>query len=666
MIDIQNIVDIESLIESDEVEIKSAVGKDGKGQLPKDFWPTYSAMANSKGGWVILGVEENSNKFNLVGIKDITKIKKELVTSLNNKEKVNINLLTDNDIVEKHIDDKIILIIRIPPASRNKKPIYINNNINNSFIRMNDSDIKCDEVKIQKMLIEKNPLGCDSKILKNFTFLEDIDIESLKRYRNLLSARNSTHPFLKEELIDFFKKIGGWKKDRETGEEGPTLAGLLMFGQRNSITEICPKFAVDYQERPEAKTENRWIDRVYYDGTWSGNIFDFYILVYPKLISNLRIPFIIKDGIRQDDTSIHQALREALVNTLVHADYLTGRVSVLVVKRPDMFGFRNPGLMLIPKDEAIQGGNSECRNQIMHQMFLNIGLGEKAGSGIPKIYSGWESANWKKPSLRERNDIEQTILELSTTSLIPPEILNTLARRFGNDEFASLDKFEQMIVATVAQEGWINHQRACELTSKHPRDVTLALPALERKGFIVSQGEKKSKIYKLPGEQLLMPDDIFGDSIIPDIDTISPGVAEVESGHKDPSSGYKNLRSGHKEPNSGCKVDNLGRMIIENLNKPFIYELDSLNEVFLSQLKSIANPIVDNRRLSFESIEPILFELCKNHYISLSALSNLIDRHSDTVRKNYIKKMLKNRKLILAFPHALNDPKQGYTSVDEE
>ena len=88
------------------------------------------------------------------------------------------------------------------------------------------------------------------------------------------------------------------------------------------------------------------------------------------------MPFALKDGQRQDDTPVHEALREALVNTLVHADY-TGRVSVLVVKRPDMFGFRNPGGLRLPIEQVIRGGESDCRNRILHQMFLLIGLGER-------------------------------------------------------------------------------------------------------------------------------------------------------------------------------------------------------------------------------------------------------------------------------------------------
>lgn len=65
----------------------------------------------------------------------------------------------------------------------------------------------------------------------------------------------------------------------------------------------------------------------------------------------------MKDGQRQDDTPVHEALREALVNTLVHADY-TGRISVLVVKRPDMFGFRNPGGLRLPIEQVIRGGKA--------------------------------------------------------------------------------------------------------------------------------------------------------------------------------------------------------------------------------------------------------------------------------------------------------------------
>lgn len=88
------------------------------------------------------------------------------------------------------------------------------------------------------------------------------------------------------------------------------------------------------------------------NGSWSGN---FFRRVYRKLVADLKVPFSLQDGQRQGDTPVHVALREALVNTLVHADY-TGRVSILVVKRTDLFGFRNPGGSRLPLEQVLQSG----------------------------------------------------------------------------------------------------------------------------------------------------------------------------------------------------------------------------------------------------------------------------------------------------------------------
>ena len=54
MFDLNTLGDLSLLAESVEVECKLAQGQDGKGEVPKDFWPTYSAMANAHGGVVRL------------------------------------------------------------------------------------------------------------------------------------------------------------------------------------------------------------------------------------------------------------------------------------------------------------------------------------------------------------------------------------------------------------------------------------------------------------------------------------------------------------------------------------------------------------------------------------------------------------------------------------
>ena len=155
-----------------------------------------------------------------------------------------------------------------------------------------------------------------------------------------------------------------------------TRAGLLMFGMHPVILQAFPFYMLDYQERTEATSEVRWVDRVTLDGSWSGNLYDFYRKIYPKLTADLKMPFLLEGGERKQETPVHVALREALVNALVHADY-NGRASVLVVKSPDMFEFRNPGVMRIPVEAALKGGEADCRNRLRHQMFRYVGLANR-------------------------------------------------------------------------------------------------------------------------------------------------------------------------------------------------------------------------------------------------------------------------------------------------
>jgi predicted HTH transcriptional regulator len=57
-----NIFDFETLVETNDVEMKKAAGRDGKGAIPDSVWETYSAMANTEGGIIILGAEQISDR----------------------------------------------------------------------------------------------------------------------------------------------------------------------------------------------------------------------------------------------------------------------------------------------------------------------------------------------------------------------------------------------------------------------------------------------------------------------------------------------------------------------------------------------------------------------------------------------------------------------------
>lgn len=672
---INDIIDLQTLVESEQVEFKLAGGKDGKGELPKDFWPTYSAMANGRGGWVILGVKEQAGTFTPVGVIDAEKIKTDLFNQLNDRERVSVNVLkSENDVQQISFQGKVVLAIHIPQAMRKQKPVHLKKSpFGNTYQRLHEGDRLCDDMCVKRMLAEQIHDSRDNEVLSaHYNFQDDIDQDSLRVYRNLLSANNPQHPYLACEPFELFKKVGGWRKDRESGKEGITLAGVLMFGKWDAITAAVPNYMVDYQERPTAKTELRWVDRVCPDGTWSGNLFDFYRKVYQKLVADLKVPFTLEEGQRKADTVVHIALREALVNTLVHAEF-SERVSILIVKRPDLFGFRNPGLMRLPLEDVIAGGVSDCRNRLLHQMFLLIGLGERAGSGMPKIFSGWRTANWRMPRLRENALPAQTILELPTASLIPQNVLDNLHQQFGKS-FDQLDNFEQVIVATAAIEGWVNHERACQLTTLHSREVTLTLPRLESKGFLVAGGEQRNKYYTLTGISVITPDEVFSSGSV--MNSLHNNKNSAHNGqsstHNAGSSTYNEQRSTHSdisstysdEKNHSASRDRYGRLLNDFFDRPYIDDVENLTDAFRDSLFSMAAvPRAKLRLGNKDLMKEAILNVCQGHYISVAALGQILNRNPNALRQQYLKPLVEQGELKLAFPQYKNDPKQGYSAV---
>ncbi|MBS0654883.1 MAG: putative DNA binding domain-containing protein, partial [Verrucomicrobia bacterium] len=446
--------DLETLREDYDIEFKSGEGKDGNGCLPKCIWETYSAMANTEGGLIFLGIKELKGKdFEFVGVKNYHKIIGDLWNVLNNAEKVSCNLLKNSDVESFEHQEVHLIRIRVPQANRKQRPVYINGNpLKGTFRRNNDGDYRCSEDIVKQMLGDQSNDTRDGVLIEGFG-LDDINMTTFQVFRQHFVNRKPNHPFNDCNDQDFLRSIGGWGKNRDSKQESLTLAGLLMFGKLRSILDAVPNYIVDYQEFSRTPAENRWIDRITSDFTWSGNLYDFYRLAINKLYEGLKVPFLLSGDERIDDTPVHEALREALVNTIVHADY-SGTCSILIVKRPDLFGFRNPGLLRVPLNEALRGGVSDCRNRNLQKMFQLIGLGEQAGSGVPKIYKNWDAQHWKKPELEERFESNQTVLVLRMTSLLPENVVAYLKETLGKT-FEELDQLERIALVTAKAEGCV-------------------------------------------------------------------------------------------------------------------------------------------------------------------------------------------------------------------
>lgn len=651
--------DFDLLNERVDIECKLAIGRDGKGGVPQSLWETYSAFANTNGGIIILGAKETKlGKFEAHGIENISQVKSDLLNTLNNKSKINHNLIIDSNIREWKVNNKVLLLLAIPRASRQYQPIYLHANpLNNTYIRRHEGDYKLDEESVKRMLAEQSYDGLDDTILVNYD-LNDLSRDSLKSYRQRYNNLNPHSDLNDLPDIEFLRRIGAFGVNRDTGESGLTKAGLLMFGMHHTITEIFPNYMVDYQERPRAQTEARWIDRVVPDGSWSGNIYDFYRKIYSKLIQDLKIPFELKDGVRQEDTPIHIALREALVNCLVHADY-TDRASILIVKRPDMFGFRNPGLMRVPLDIALKGSESDCWNRKIHQMFRFINIGEQAGSGIPKILSGWHSQHWIPPYLHEKREPNnQTLLELTMVDLFPQEIMQQLSTHFGS-KFTELTLNERTALALAKLAGSITHSRLQTIITSHSSDITKDLQHLVKEGFLNSSGGRGA-VYTLAGVDILMPEDVFNTSNLssstPNI-TISniPQLGSIvsESSSVINANDSKNIRDEH------------GRLYSDKLNLPIIDDISKLDPIFKNHLYNIANDARNKKRLDPDIMENLILTLCSEQFFTIGVLAEVLNRKPEALRRGYLSNMIKNQKLCLAFPTTPTHEKQAYrTNLD--
>lgn len=638
--------DLPALAEGADLECKAARGRDGRGELPDDFWRSYCAMANTEGGTILLGVQEKPRgNFRAVGLLDVERVRKALWDNLHNPKQVSINLLSERDVQPIQVEGVTVLQIRVPRATRQQRPVHVGTNpFGGTWLRRHEGDYTADDEAVRRMLAERVEDSRDDKVLKGFDF-SDLDMDTVAAYRNRFAAVRSGHVWSDLAVPEFLERIGAFGKNREEGVSGLRLAGLLMFGRAEVIRDALPHYMVDYQERPEARTEKRWIDRLVPDGSWSGNLYDFFRRVYQKLTTGLKVPFQLQDGQRVEDTPVHEALREALANTLMHADY-TGRVSVLVVKRPDMYGFRNPGRMRIPPEIAIQGGNSDCRNRRLQTMFQLVGYGDHAGSGLPKIYANWAGQHWRRPVLYELSALEQTLMELRMSSLVPPEAVTALEGKLG-ERFRALPETARLALIAAQVEGQVRHDRLKQICADHPADLTKMLGGLVREGYLVPEGVGRGMVYFLPWQPRILA------GAFEHVDVATQGmVIPPEPEPKPPELEAIPPELGVKPPESGVRT----------LEVAIYVSWTDVPPELQQELLAVAEPIQQSRRAQPADLQATVLALCAERYLGRNVLARLLNRHPDDLLRRTLNPMVASGSLLTAYAASRN-PRQAYMAA---
>ena len=221
-------------------------------------------------------------------------------------------------------------------------------------------------------------------------------------------------------------------------------------------------------------------------------------------MKDLKIPFKLDGITRIDDTPVHKALREALANCIVNTDFYFPR-GIVIRKDANSIVMENPGSIRTGKAQMLKGGISDPRNKALMKMFNLIGIGERAGSGVPDIYSVWEQQGWKQPEVLEEYGPDRTILKLSFAksedkkALIKSADKKTLIKSVDKDKKEFTHKTRQQLkiiaetmepdreyrIAEIAEFLGIKETRARELVRE-----------LIRLGIIEATGKNKGRRYR--------------------------------------------------------------------------------------------------------------------------------------------------------------------------
>ncbi len=396
-----NLSDLEEYRENNRIEAKRA-----SGGFPHSVWETYSSFANTLGGVILLGVDEHKDhSLHAVDLPDRDEYVRIFKETVCDKRKVSAKILTDKDIQKVDFEGKRVLVITVPRAERCDRPVYIGGDpYTGTYRRGGEGDYRCTPKQIDAMLRDSKRLSADMRVL-NGARLSELDFDSVKDCRLRLDMNATDPETARLSDIGFLKKTGAAAKGRD-GNLHPTAAGLLIFGKRKSVLRRFKNFSLNYTDKSNPAKD------IPPEDFNAENLYNFFFAVCGRLLD-------IADG-----SAVYFALREALLNCIVNADYTQGG-GVKITAYDGGVDFTNSGSFRTSPYSAAKGGVSDPRNSGVKRLFKRFGVGEGNGGGVPFIYSVWRKKGWDMPRFTEAFTPDYITLSLkfslSDERVPPPE-----------------------------------------------------------------------------------------------------------------------------------------------------------------------------------------------------------------------------------------------------
>jgi len=419
--------------EWNDIEFKRA-----RGGVPEDAYKTVSAFANTSGGYLVFGVRESAGGYEISGVEDVDRVQNDFLSCLRARTKFNRTI----GVEESHlaIEDKTVLIFRILPADKHERPVYLNENIRNSFIRRGGGDERCTQSEIQRFLRDAGSSPYDADLL-DLDAKDFYDSASVKWYRRLFDEREpGRHETLDD--VDFLKEWGLLVE--KEGRCVPNRAALLLFGKARLVRTHLSRPVADFQiisaNLDQWDPQRRWADRIVIEE----NIIQAWLAIAERYMKHAERPFEIDAATlrRHDAPPDYIAFREAAINLLIHQDYGDMGHHAQIQLFLNGARFWNPGDAFVSVDELLNPGPKELRNPNLVAAFRRIGLSDQAGTGIRAMVQSWHRLGNVPPEIRNLRDSQAFELVLRRERLLTP-----LQKRFVKELGVHLNEREASVFA---------------------------------------------------------------------------------------------------------------------------------------------------------------------------------------------------------------------------
>ena len=467
-------------------EWKDIEFKEARRDVPKNAYETVSAFANTEGGHLVFGVRQNGDEFEVVGVLAVDKVQSDFLTTLRQTNKISVVLDVKEELHRQ--GDAGLLVFYVPEASRAEKPVYLDGNINRSFVRKGSSDIRCSVNERDRFLVDAAPERFDSRAIERDPETA-FDGACVRWYRETYERRPGNRSRADLSDLDFLDEMG-LLAERD-GRRIPTRAAVLMFGCNAAFRQLLPRPVVDCQRfalsRDNADTGARWDDRTVLDEnlirTWRALV-DWYERFAER-------PFRIDSTtFQRDDTPPdYLAYRESLVNLLIHQDYSDQGRKAEVRHYADQTVFWNPGDAFTAAADLVEPGEKEVRNPRIVTAFRRIGLSENAGWGLRDIFRNWQQLGNVPP--RITNDKGRKCFELV---LLKEELLSERQRLFQAELGVHLTDEQARAFAFICRDGKATLSQLKAVTGLPAAETVAVADRLVTQGLVERSGGGESHV----------------------------------------------------------------------------------------------------------------------------------------------------------------------------